>query len=803
MPPRCSAHHVGTRPDRRIAGEAAVSRAMPTLTIRVTLTIIVALLAAVVTAGARAAAPPANPAEGICEQVVTGETVMTTEITTRDKAGEGGETNADGWVSGDTTTLRLYGATDNALTHVTFTAKATEGFRFRAPEGGWDVVTGSPTGMGTLYADGYTRAATGIGTPVISADGTTITLTVTNMPARSAYAFNVIAVRDEGAARIVLEEQMRGSLVACNPPPPVMPPQGVCEQLLAGRTVIPFGAGDVTVRDKHGVGGETNADGWKTGDNYTLRLYGATDNDLDTVTFTATAAQGFTFAADSAGTVITASPTGMGQLYANGYTVAATGIGTPVISADGRTVSLTVTNMPADSAFAFNVTAVPDGDARPLVLDTVMVGDLTDCTVPPLPEPPVEGICEQVLTGRTIIPFGARDVTVRDKHGDGGETNADGWKTGDNHTLRLYGATDNNLDTVTFTATAAQGFTFAAPTAWDVRTGGTSGMGSLPANGYTEAITGVGTPLISEDGRTVTLTISGMPAKSAFAFNIVAVPGDTAGPLVLDTVMAGDLTNCTGTLPTSTVTGVCDVDNDIVTVGAGAGFTGVFNGWTGGTGTVTSTTNPGHVFWIDGRATTTHTETVTEVDRSACPVTPPSEPEPPVTPPSQPQTPVTPPSQQAPGTPAPATPAPVATPVPVTVAGATTAPARLRITKVGPRTLRAGTRITYVIRVTNTSRVAARNVVVNDILPRGMSYVRANVRGSLVRGKMVWRFRTLAPGQTRVIRVTFRTDRQARGTRTNIATAVAGNATAVRAVSRVRITAVAGATRIPVPRVTG
>ena len=48
-------------------------------------------------------------------------------------------------------------------------------------------------------------------------------------------------------------------------------------------------------------------------------------------------------------------------------------------------------------------------------------------TTPPVVAPPAEAECRQVLAGRTVMPMPAGDVTVRDKTGDGGEVNADGW----------------------------------------------------------------------------------------------------------------------------------------------------------------------------------------------------------------------------------------------------------------------------------------------------------------------------------------------------------------------------------------
>lgn len=158
-----------------------------------------------------------------------------------------------------------------------------------------------------------------------------------------------------------------------------LPTAQACEQVLGGRTLMPVGAPDIAARPKYGTGGETNADGWGSGATRTFRVYGATDNALTNVTFTAKAAQGMTFVPGTTSAVLTGSPTGMGQLYANGYTAAATGIGAPVVSADGKTVTLTIAEMPTGSAFAFSVNAALDGSLQQMVIDELMVGTLKGC----------------------------------------------------------------------------------------------------------------------------------------------------------------------------------------------------------------------------------------------------------------------------------------------------------------------------------------------------------------------------------------------------------------------------------------
>ena len=159
-------------------------------------------------------------------------------------------------------------------------------------------------------------------------------------------------------------------------------------------------------------------------------------------------------------------------------------------------------------------------------------------TLPPVPQVPAEGKCEQKLVGRTVMPVPARDITVRDKSGDGGEVNADGWGVGATRTFRLYGATDKPLTDVTFYARPAQGLAFK-----DAAVVNTPGYGQLKANGYTAAVSGAGTPVILDDG-TVMVTIAEMPAKSSFSFNITGVLDGSGKVMVIDEMMAGTLAQC-------------------------------------------------------------------------------------------------------------------------------------------------------------------------------------------------------------------------------------------------------------------
>lgn len=162
---------------------------------------------------------------------------------------------------------------------------------------------------------------------------------------------------------------------------------------------------------------------------------------------------------------------------------------------------------------------------------------LTECTVPPLPNMPPAGDCEFAAYGRTIRPSTTVDVSDRDKYGEGGEINADGWGT----TFRLYAATKEALNNVTLTYAAAQGMTFKPGS---INTISSPGAGALKDNGYTNAVTYTAAPEISADGKTVTFHIDHMPAMSSISFNVTFIPDDSGNAFVIDSSMVGEKTEC-------------------------------------------------------------------------------------------------------------------------------------------------------------------------------------------------------------------------------------------------------------------
>ena len=138
----------------------------------------------------------------------------------------------------------------------------------------------------------------------------------------------------------------------------------------------------------------------------------------------------------------------------------------------------------------------------------------------------------------------------------------------------------------------------------------------------------------------------------------------------------------------------------------------------------------------------------------------------------------------------------------VAVSGPAPAPTRLTITKVGTKVIKAGGTVTFTIRLKNSGTVPATNIVMTDCVPIGMSLKRGVKAGALRKnGQIGWQVGTLQPGQSRVVRVVLRADRDTRGMRSCAAVASAANAASVRAVAGVRV--VAGAAVSNRARVTG
>ena len=191
--------------------------------------------------------------------------------------------------------------------------------------------------------------------------------------------------------------------------------------------------------------------------------------------------------------------------------------------------------------------------------DGQVCGDL------PTPETPKLTKCQATTVDRTVWSPYSRDINERSKYSSSwgsdepkwGEANADGWfvatgtdpKVGDSRTLRLYGATHKDLTNATLTIKAVQGLTFDAST---INTISNPGAGALQGNGFTNTVEGLGDIKVSEDGKTITVTIAHMPANSSFSFNINGtLTGETLegspilAPIVLHNWLTGTDSECT------------------------------------------------------------------------------------------------------------------------------------------------------------------------------------------------------------------------------------------------------------------
>ena len=191
--------------------------------------------------------------------------------------------------------------------------------------------------------------------------------------------------------------------------------------------------------------------------------------------------------------------------------------------------------------------------------DGQVCGDL------PTPETPKLTQCQATTVDRTVWSAYSRDINERSKYAGSwgseepkwGEANADGWfvatgtdpKVGDSRTLRLYGATHKDLTNATLTIKAVQGLTFDAST---INTISNPGAGALTSNGFTNTVEGLGEIKVSEDGKTITVTIEHMPANSGFSFNINGIlTGETLedspilAPIVLHNWLTGTDSECT------------------------------------------------------------------------------------------------------------------------------------------------------------------------------------------------------------------------------------------------------------------
>lgn len=112
----------------------------------------------------------------------------------------------------------------------------------------------------------------------------------------------------------------------------------------------------------------------------------------------------------------------------------------------------------------------------------------------------------------------------------------------------------------------------------------------------------------------------------------------------------------------------------------------------------------------------------------------------------------------------------------------------LAITKTGPDRLYIGRPAAYEITIRNNSDVSAKNTILEDTIPSGVSGVEATAGAKLSGAKLVWEFGTLEPNGSKNVRVNY-TPTQA-GTLVNTATAKAYCAEAVTSTMRTTVTGI-------------
>ena len=112
----------------------------------------------------------------------------------------------------------------------------------------------------------------------------------------------------------------------------------------------------------------------------------------------------------------------------------------------------------------------------------------------------------------------------------------------------------------------------------------------------------------------------------------------------------------------------------------------------------------------------------------------------------------------------------------------------LAIRKTGPEQQYIGRPLTYEITVSNKSDVPAKNTVIEDTVPEGVTSVKATAGAKLSGSKLIWELGTLAPNTSKKVCVSYTPTKA--GTLTNGATATAYCADAVSSSVRTSVTGI-------------
>jgi uncharacterized repeat protein (TIGR01451 family) len=114
----------------------------------------------------------------------------------------------------------------------------------------------------------------------------------------------------------------------------------------------------------------------------------------------------------------------------------------------------------------------------------------------------------------------------------------------------------------------------------------------------------------------------------------------------------------------------------------------------------------------------------------------------------------------------------------------------LAINRTGTERLYLGRTATYEITVTNKGDLPAKNTVIEEVIPVGVTSVQASADGKLIGSTLTWELGTLAPNTSKTVSVSCMPTKE--GPLTHIATATAYCAEAVTASAKTSVTGIPG-----------
>lgn len=112
----------------------------------------------------------------------------------------------------------------------------------------------------------------------------------------------------------------------------------------------------------------------------------------------------------------------------------------------------------------------------------------------------------------------------------------------------------------------------------------------------------------------------------------------------------------------------------------------------------------------------------------------------------------------------------------------------LTISKIGPERIYIGRPASYEITITNNSDVPAKNAILEDTIPDGVTGVKATAGAKLSGLKLIWELGTLEPNASKNVRINYTPTRA--GTLTNTATATAYCAESVTSTMKTSVTGI-------------